>query len=140
MWSGGGGDGPPPDDGSGGGRGDGDNYGRVMDQEERYQVKGEALMEILYAIIPDEIMDDFVVNMLDNPVLEMRALLTLRGILDSPNCPYKASFDLTTKKVVKKREPSVPKLKTSVSPAKGSKAITAKKRYVSPYSKKETEK
>ena len=70
-----------------------------MDQEERYQVKGEALMEILYAIIPDEIMDDFVVNMLDNPVLEMRALLTLRGILDSPNCPYKASFDLTTKKV-----------------------------------------
>jgi hypothetical protein len=41
---------------------------------------------------------------------------------------------------VKKREPSVPKLKTSVSPAKGSQAITAKKRYVSPYSKKETEK
>ena len=59
-------------------------------------VKGDALMEILYAIIPDDKMDNFVYTMLGNPVMEMRALLTLRGILDSPNCPYKASYDLVT--------------------------------------------
>ena len=41
-------------------------------------------MEILYAIIPDEVMDQYVYSLLENPVAEMRALLTLRGILDSP--------------------------------------------------------
>ena len=56
-------------------------------------------MDILYAIIPDEVMDQYVYSLLENPVAEIRALLTLRGILDSPQSPYKAAYDLNTRKI-----------------------------------------
>ena len=37
--------------------------------------------------------------MIENPMAEMRRMITIREILENPDCPYKAAFDTNLKTI-----------------------------------------
>ena len=88
--SGGGGEGGSSDGSSGEGKGS-----RRISAEEKYGAKGTFSKELLLERLPTAEIE----GMIENPMKEMRYIWTVRSHLDDPEFPFKAAFDLHTKKV-----------------------------------------
>ena len=100
-FSGGGGTGGGSGSGGAGGGGDGGTEGddggkpKRISAEEKYGAKGLYSKELLLDRLPTEELE----SMVENPMKEMRYIWTVRSHLDNPDFPFKAAFDLQTKKV-----------------------------------------
>lgn len=87
--AGGGGDGESPEDSNGGGK------NKRISAEEKYGAKGVFSKELLLERLPTAEIE----SMVESPMKEMRYIWTVRSHLDNPDFPFKAAFDLQTKKV-----------------------------------------